>query len=377
VCDDGLVLDLSAMKTVLVDPIARTVTAGAGLTLGELDAATARHGLATPTGIVSVTGLSGLALGGGLGWLNGVHGLTCDNIISVEIVTADGELLTASDDEHPDLFWAIRGGGGNFGLVTSFTLRLHPVSTVLAGGLSFSAAKAHDALAAYHRLTATSPDELSANASIWRGPEGAVGATVAFCHSGDAGIIDNLLRELRAIGPDTEAIKRTPYVDLQRAADGGFPEGRHHYWKSASLSDLGDAAIANLLDHVAEMPSPASGVALQRLHGAAARVAATATAYPHRQPRYDLLILSQWDGASGDAPNIDWTRRCFAAVEPFLDPAVYVNNLGDEGDLRVRQAYGPNYERLVAVKSVYDPTNLFRHNHNIPPRRPPWPAPHA
>ena len=168
-----------------------------------------------------------------------------------------------------------------------------------------------------------------------------------------------------------------PFVDLQRASDGGFPEGRRHYWKSALLSELGDRAITTLLEHVAEMPSPASGVGLQRLHGAAALVDPTATAYPHRYPRYDFLILSQWEGASSDAFNIDWTSACYAAMEPFLDSAVYVNNLGNEGDLRVRHAYGPNYDRLVAVKTVYDPTNLFRHNHNIPPRPQPvrGPAP--
>jgi FAD/FMN-containing dehydrogenase len=367
VCDGGVMLDLSPMRQVTVDFDSATVTAQGGVTLGDLDRATAAHGQATPTGIVSVTGLSGLALGGGLGWLNGAYGLTCDNLVAAEVVTADGECLTASEDEHPDLFWALRGGGGNFGVVTSFTLRLHRVDEVLAGTLGFSGARAHDALAAYHRLARHAPDELTINASVHKTPDDRVGAAMSYCHLGTRRRLDDLLAELRAIGPATDNVAVTRFVDLQSAADGGFPEGQQHYWKSASITDVDDSGIAALLDAVKAMPSLASGVGFQQLHGAAARVDPTATAYAHRRSRCDFLILSQWPDPATTVENVAWTNDTFATMSPFVDQAVYVNNLGNEGASRVREAYGPNYERLAEIKRVYDPTNLFRHNHNIVP----------
>jgi FAD/FMN-containing dehydrogenase len=369
VCDGGVMLDLSPMKRITLDLDAGTVTAQGGVTLGELDRTTSAHGLATPTGIVSVTGLSGLALGGGLGWLNGAYGLTCDNLVSAEVVTADGETITASADEHSDLFWALRGGGGNFGVVTSFTLRLHPVDEVLAGSLGFPAARAADALGAYHRLACDAPDELTVNASVYKTPDDEVGVAVSFCHLGTRAALDGLLRSLRALGPDTETVGVTRFVDVQSASDAGFPDGRLHYWKSASVSDLDAPAIATLLEGVKGMPSTTSGVGFQQLHGAASRVDATATAYAPRHRRYDLLVLSQWPDPANTAENVAWTNDVFAAMAPFVDHAVYVNNLGDEGTSRVREAYGPNYDRLADIKRIYDPTNVFRHNHNIPPRK--------
>ena len=368
VCNDGLVVDLGAMRRTEIDPERRVATVDAGLTLADLDDATARFGLATPTGIVSVTGLSGLALGGGLGWLNGAYGLTCDNLLSVALVTADAEHVVASRDENADLFWAVRGGGGNFGVATSFTLQLHPVDRVLAGSLAYPAARARDALRAYHDVAATAPDHLSINASVYRTDEGEPGVAVAYCCLGDGGDLGNLLRPMRAAGPGTETAEPVPYPVLQRASDAGFPEGRQHYWKSASLSRLDDDAIAVVLDAVARMPSPFSGIGLQQLHGAAARVAPTATAYPHRSVRYDLLILSQWDDPADATGNIAWTSELFEAMHPHLGAGVYLNNLGDEGPQRVRQAFGPNYDRLVEIKTAVDPTNLFRGNQNIPPR---------
>jgi FAD/FMN-containing dehydrogenase len=367
VCDDGLLLDLSTMKRAAVDPDRRTATVAAGLTLGELDEATSAHGLATPTGVVSVTGLSGLALGGGLGWLNGLHGLTCDNVISIELVTADGELVVASAEQHPDLFWALRGGGGNFGVATTFTFDLHPVGDVLGGGLTYPASRAAAVLRAYHEAASAAPDELTMNASIWKTEGGEVAVSIGVCHVGSPVDADRLLEPLRRLGPVDDAVAPMPYRTLQQANDQGYPPGRQHYWKSGSLTEIHDDAIALLVDRVAGMPSEASGVGLQQLHGAAARVDPTATAYPHRAPRYDCLILSQWADPGDTDRNLAWTRDLHDDLQPFFAGGVYVNNLGNEGDERVRQAYGPNYERLVAVKTAYDPTNVFRHNQNIPP----------
>jgi FAD/FMN-containing dehydrogenase len=367
VCDNGIVVDISGLKDIEIDVGRGIARVGAGVTLGELDAATAEYGLATPTGIVSVTGLSGLALGGGLGWLNGRHGLTCDNIVSAEVVTATGDVATASADSHPDLYWALRGGSGNFGIVTTFVLRLHPVDMVVAGALGFGAARAQDALVAYDHVARSSPDDLSINASIFLDADGCVGVGVGFCHLGQREDLDQLLRELRTLGPLHDEVADTRFVDLQRSSDGGFPEGRRHYWKSLSLGRINDAAAGTLIDQVVRMPSPTSAIGLQQMHGAAARVAPDATAYPHRSDRYDLLVLSQWDDPAADDANIAWTNACFDAIEPASDHGVYVNNLGVEGEERVRRAYGVNYERLGLVKARYDPTNLFRQNHNILP----------
>jgi FAD/FMN-containing dehydrogenase len=318
--------------------------------------------------VVSVTGLSGLALGGGLGWLNGKYGLTCDNLLSAEVVTATGEVITASAEENPDLLWGLRGGGGNFGIATTLTLRLHPVGQVLAGGVTYPARKARAALRLYHEFASNCPDDLTTAASLSRNPDGEVAVSIAVCLAGPLAEADRLLEPLRRLGPDSDAIQPMSYQALQQASDGGFPSGQQHYWKASWLTDLDDQGIDVLVDFVARMPSEASGVGLQQLHGAAGRVDPTATAYPHRNNRYDCLILSQWPDPAESARNIAWTRELFEAMQPFFAAGVYVNNLGDEGEQRVEQAYGPNYDRLVALKARYDPTNFFRHNHNIRPR---------
>lgn len=379
VCDGGLMLDLSPMKAAHVDPLGRIATVQPGLTLGDLDRETQTFGLATPTGVVSMTGLSGLALGGGLGWLNGKHGLTCDNLLAADVVTATGELLAASAEENEDLFWGLRGGGGNLGVVTSFTFRLHPVEQVLAGALTYPADKARAALRLYHEFARECPDELGANASLSRNADGDVAVSIAVCYVGPFGHGDRLLAPLRALGPELEAIEPMPYRELQRVPDEGFPSGQQHYWKSGFLTDLSDELIDIMLGFVAAMPSETSGVGLQQLHGAAGRVEPTATAFPHRGNRYDCLILSQWPDPADSQRNIAWTRELFDTIKPFFATGVYVNNLGDEGAERVRQAYGPNYERLVALKTKYDPTNLFRHNQNVRPTTavPPESAPPA
>jgi FAD/FMN-containing dehydrogenase len=367
VCDAGVMLDLSAMKLVVVDPVARVVTAGPGVTLGDLDRATQSLGLATPTGVVSVTGLSGLALGGGLGWLNGKHGLTCDNLLAADVVTATGDRIVAGVDENPELLWGLRGGGGNFGVVTSFTLRLHPVQQVLAGVLAYPASKARAAIVAYREFAREAPDGLSTALSLSRPGGGELTASIAVCFADAFENAAGLLARLRGLGPDVDSIEPMPYLALQAAADEGFPPGQHHYWKSGFINAIDDELIDVLLDFVAQMPSPASGVGLQQLHGVAGRVDPTATAFAHRGDRYDCLILSQWPDPSESEQNIAWTAELFDALGPFFGAGVYVNNLSEDDDQRVRQAYGANYDRLAALKTKYDPTNVFRHNHNIKP----------
>jgi FAD/FMN-containing dehydrogenase len=368
VCDGGVMLDLSGMKGIRVDPIRRTAQAQSGLTLGEFDHETQAFGLATTLGVVSVTGIAGLTLGGGIGWLNGKHGLACDNVLSADVVTAEGQLLAASAEENEDLFWGIRGGGGNFGVVTSLTYQLHPVGPVLGGGISYPSAIVREALRFYHEFARACPDELSTAAALGLGEDGRPALSVAVCYCGPIEEGERVLRSLRAFGPPaSDRIGPMPYLDLQRASDAGFPLGRQHYWKANFLKDLSDEAIEVMLRFAADMPSPFTGVGLQQMCGLASRVDPSATAFAHRDRQYDFLILSQWDDPADSARNIAWTRAFFEAMQPFLKPGVYVNNLGEEGQDRVRAAYGVNYERLIAVKSKYDPTNLFRLNQNVTP----------
>jgi FAD/FMN-containing dehydrogenase len=365
VCEGGVMLDLSPMKGIRVDPAGRTAEAQAGVTLAEFDHETQAFGLATTMGVVSMTGIAGLTLGGGLGWLNGRYGLACDNLLSADVVTATGDLLTASADEHADLFWGLRGGGGNFGVVTSFRYGLHPVRTVIGGGLVYSSTATRQVLRAYREFAGECAADLSTVASVFRGPDGRPTAAVGVCHCGDAQAAEAALRPLRRIGPPVEdAIGPIEYADLQRRSDAGFPPDQQHYWKSSFLKTLTDDAIEVMIEFVEQMPSPTSGVGLQHLHGAAARVPREATAFPHRDNHHDFLILSQWPDPVDSPRNIDWTRRFYTAMTPFLEGAVYVNNLG-QGEDRVRDAYGANYERLVALKAAYDPTNLFRLNQNL------------
>lgn len=367
VADGGVMLDLSAMKRVRVNAIERTATVEPGVTLGELDRETELFGLATPTGVVSMTGLAGLALGGGLGWLNGKHGLTCDNLLAAEVVTASGDRVLANADENPDLLWGLRGGGGNFGVVTSFTFQLHPVRRVLAGAITYPAREARSALLRFHEFACGCPDELSAALSLSRPGGGEIAVTIVVCYAGSFESANGLPEPLRGLRPEAGAITPMPYRTLQAAADEGYPPGQQHYWKSGYVTEIDDELADVLLEFVTRMPSSGSGVGLQQLHGAAARVDPSATAFPHRGERYDCLILSQWPDPTDSEQNVVWTTGLFDALRPFLATGVYVNNLGDEGDDRVKQAYGPNYDRLAAIKTKYDPTNLFRHNQNIKP----------
>ena len=368
VCDGGIMLDLSGMKDVTVDPAQRIAHAGPGLLLGELDAATQRHGLATPLGVMSGTGIAGLTLGGGLGWLNAQYGLTCDNLIGAEVVTADGDILQVGPDEHPDLLWGLRGGGGNLAVVTRFIYRLHPVSSVLAGALTYPWAAARDVLRHHHEYMASAPDELTSDVSLGLDPAGAPAVTILVCWSGDPAEGERVLRPLRSFGPPLDdSIGVLPYLDWQRAPDPGFPRGRLHYWKSGFLRHLTDAALDALLAIPPTTPTPATGIGLQGLRGAAARVPVDATAFPHRAEQYDLLILAQWSEPGRTDEHVGWARAAFDALRPHLEDAVYVNNLGAEGPERVRSAYGPNHARLAALKRTYDPANVFRLNQNVPP----------
>ena len=364
----AIMLDLSGMKAVQVEPEARTVHAEPGLTLGEFDRATQAYGLATPLGVVSVTGIAGLTLGGGLGWLNGCYGLTCDNLISADVVTADGQLLTASAQENEDFFWGIRGGGGNFGVVTSFQYQLHPVDVVLAGALSYPMSTAPQVLRFYDDFVKAAPDELSTAVSLALTPTGEPTVSIVVCYCGPTDEGEQVLHPLRTFqSPVDASIQPMPYAALQSARDEGFPSGRLHYWKSGWLRDLSDGAIETLMQFIPQMPSSASGVSLQQMHGVASRIAPSATAFPHRAEQYDFLILSQWPDATDSDRNIEWTRALFQAMQPHLEESVYVNNLGDEGPGRVKAAYAQNYPRLAALKRTLDPDNLFRANQNIDP----------
>jgi FAD/FMN-containing dehydrogenase len=367
VCDGGLVLGMSSMKRIFVDPERGLAVAGAGLTLGEFDGATSRFGLATTLGVVSMTGIAGLTLGGGIGWLNGKHGLACDNVLSMDVVTADGQLCTVNADQHQDLFWAMRGAGGNFGVVVSFTYRLHPVNTVLAGPISYPPERAADALRLYHQVASSAPDSLATAASVARGADGEPSVSVVVCWSGPVDEGEHVLRPLREFGPPVaDAVGLIPYRELQSMPDTGFPSGRLHYWKASFVADLPSDAIDTILRFSATAPSPFTGIGLQQITGVASRVAPTATAFAHRARHYDFLILSQWDDPADSPANVSWTRELFDAMSPHFR-GVYVNNLGEEGSDRVQDAYGVNYDRLAGIKAAYDPDNVFRLNQNIRP----------
>jgi FAD binding domain/Berberine and berberine like len=366
VCDGGLMIDLSLMKGVRVDAQRRVVRAEPGLTLGELDRECQALGLAIPTGNVSPTGIAGLTLGGGIGWLNGKHALACDNVLSVDIVTADAKLYTASATDHADLYWAVRGGGANVGVVTSFEYRLHPVGPVLAGAVAWPIDRARRVLAFYDELARGCPDELTVNAGIGVAEDHTLVLGVAVAYVGDLDTGERLLKPLRSFEhPIADGIGPMSYVDLQRGGDGSFPNGRRHYWKGGFLRRLGPDTIDVLTHFAATCPSAFTQIGLQQMHGAAARVAPTETAFAHRHDQWDCLMLSQWDRPAEDEKNIRWTRDFYSAMAPHLERAVYVNDLGgDEAD-RVRAAYCANYERLVAIKAKYDPGNFFRGNQNV------------
>lgn len=369
VCDGGLVIDLSRMKGVAVDPHKRTARAEAGLTLGEFDAATQAFGLATTMGVNSDTGIAGLTLGGGFGKLGRRFGLACDNLLAADVVTADGRLVRASPTENADLFWGLRGGGGNFGVVIAFEYRLHPIGPeVLAGSLVYGEAQIRDALKAYYAFSSKAPDELSADAALVTSPSGERVFTISLCYSSRLEEGERVIAPLRALcKPMEEKIAPVRYLQVQSAGDAVFPRGRRYYWKAQFLREIADEAIDALVQTYAAAPSVMALAVLQQVGGAIARVPATATAYTARDAAYDCFPIAIWDDPADETANIEWARNMWTAMRPFSTGAVYVNNLGDEGEDRVQAAYGPNYGRLVALKNKYDPANLFRLNQNIRP----------
>jgi FAD/FMN-containing dehydrogenase len=373
-CDGGVLVDLSKAKGVFVDPAARTVRAQGGVTWGELNRETQMHGLAVTGGVVSTTGIAGLTLGGGLGWLIPKYGMAVDNLASAEVVTADGRVLTASEDEHPDLFWGVRGGGGNFGVVTTFQYRLHPVGPVVTGGLvahPFEAAR--DVLRLFRDFTSRDlPDELMAVGALVHAPDGSGMplAAIAVCHVGGAEEAARDLEPVVAFGtPIVSQIAPLPYEAQNAMLDGAYPPGSLNYWKSSFVRELSDEAIDALVERFEQCPSPVSSVVLEHFHGAVCRVPVDATAFPHRQPGYNLVLTSVWFDPSATEANVEWTRGLYGALTPDLAEGRYVNYL-DEDDLRAdaaRAAYGPAYARLVEVKRAYDPDNVFRQNANVIP----------
>jgi FAD/FMN-containing dehydrogenase len=369
VCDGGLMIDLSRMRSVRVDAARRTARAEGGATWGDFDHETQAFGLATTGGIARPTGIAGLTLGGGHGFLMRKYGLACDNLLSVDVVTAEGHLLTASADEHAELFWGLRGGGGNFGVATSFEYQLHQVGPVLGGLLIYPLARAGEILRSYRDITSTAPDDLSLHAILATLPDGTQAAAVLVGYAGPIAEGERLLAPLRASGPIlADDVGPMPYVALQSIVENFNPPGMRNYWKSDYLSQLSDDAIDLLVEEYASVPAPQTHVVIESMGGAVSRIGEDETAVSHRNALYNAIIVGMWSEPVEDERTIGWVRRLWDALRPFSTGGVYVNYLSNEGQDRVRAAYGPEkYERLVALKNKHDPTNVFRLNQNITP----------
>jgi FAD/FMN-containing dehydrogenase len=370
VCDGGLMIDLSGMKGSRVDPASRTVRAEPGLTLAEFDRETQAFGLATTMGVVPTTGIAGLTLGGGFGHLAAKHGLALDNLVEVDVVTADGRLLTANDAENADLFWGIRGSSGNLGIVTSLKYRLHELGPVLGGAMFYSVADARDVLRFCRDFAETIPDELVIQSGAFTNPDGAKVFAVAACYSGKSlAEGEKVLQPLRRFGsPVADVLSAMSYLNLQGMFEPFFPPGRFTYTKSNFLREFSDDAIEVMSEFAGKSPSPHTFAPfIEHWHGAASRVGVSDTAFPHRKHPWNAFAWSMWADASETEKNIQWTRDCWRALQPFLLPGSYVNYVADEGDAFAQAAYGPNYERLVSLKNKYDPANFFRMNHNVKP----------
>ena len=373
VCDGGLMIDLSLMKGVRVDPARRTASAQSGLIWGEFDHETQAFGLAVTGGQISTTGIAGLTLGGGWGYLARQHGLTCDNLLSVDLVAAKGEFLTASATEHADLFWGVRGGGGNFGVATSFEYQLQPVGSVLAGVVAYPIAKANEVLRRFREVTGPAPDELASAIVLVTFPDGTPVVAMVVCYNGPIEKGEPVLKPLRTIGsPLMDQIDSMPYTAAQKLIDGFYPPGLQNYWKSNFLKEISDGAIDTITAYCAKRPSPmCHGLIEHQLGGAVSRVDREATAFNHRDVQYSFMSIGEC-ATSAEAPGcVRWSREFWAAMQPYSTGSVYVNYLGqeaDEGAERIKAAYGPEkYQRLVTLKNKYDPTNLFRLNQNIRP----------
>ena len=367
-CDGGLTIDLTLMKEVTVDARSKTAIAQPGVTWGEFDRETQRFGLATNGGAVSTTGIAGLTLGGGLGWLMGRCGYTVDNLLSAEVVLHDATVVTASASSYPELFWALRGGGGNFGVVTSFEYRLHPVGPVWAG-LVIHPLDRLTAMLRFHREFASSaPDELTVHAAVMTLPTGDRVAALIPVWSGDAADGERQLAPLRAFGPPiVDTVQAIPYVAAQSMLDAAVPYGRHNYWKSSFLRALDDDAARTVEEHARRITSPFSLCLVEHVHGAPTRIARDATAFGVRDEHFHFIAIASWDPADAATPHVQWARDFWTAMQAWSANRVYSNILGqDEGD-RVMEAYGLNYARLARVKAQFDPLNFFRVNQNISP----------
>ena len=366
--DDGLVIDLSSMRAVFVDPAKGTARVQGGATLGDLDRETHAFGLAVPAGVVSRTGIAGLTLGGGVGWLVRKYGLTCDNVLSFEIVTADGRLLTASADENTDLFWALRGGGGNFGVVTSFLFRAHPVTNVFGGMIVHTRDHAREVIRHYRDFMTSAPEELTAYAALITTPDGHPAVAVIACFCGDPAEGKLVLRPLREFGsPLMDAVQLMPFPAMQKLLDGAFPDGTQNYWKSDFVKEMSDEVIDLIVTHANRMKSPLSAVVIEYYGGAAGRIGTSQTAFAQRQAEYDIGFMAQWTDPAEKEVHVAWARDMADALRPHASGGHLLNFLGEESPDMIQAAFGPNYARLAQVKKKYDPTNFFSINQNIKP----------
>ena len=371
VTDGGVMIDLAEMRDITVDPEQRVANAQGGVTWNELNEAASSHGLAVTGGAVSTTGIAGYTLGGGLGWLMGKYGLACDNLEAVELVTAAGDVLQVDAESHPDLLWALRGGGGNFGVATTFTYRLHPLSTVTGGLIAHPINAAPDLLRFYRDAVAEASDDLTVFAGLVHAPDGSGAklAALVVCHAGDPDTAARELAPLLSFGsPVMTQVGRMPYPQMNTLLDAGYPTGSSNYWLSSFTRGLPDALIDTAVERFASVPSTMTTILLEHFHGAVTRVAPTDTAVPHRESGWNLLIPSVWTDPTASKANIRWTRETHAALAPHLAERRWLNYLGDDqAQDAVQAAYGPNYDRLREIKRRYDPANVFHLNHNIAP----------
>lgn len=378
VCDDGLMIDLSLMKDVQVDLTTRTASVGPGCTLGDFDQVVQAHGLATPLGINSTTGVAGLTLGGGFGWLSRKYGMTIDNLLSAEVITADGQQLNASESENADLFWGLRGGGGNFGVVTRFDFQLHPVGpNVLSGLIVFPFEQAKSVISQFARFTETMPEDLNVWMVTRKAPplpflpaevHGREMIALALCYVGDPEEGERLIAPLREFGTVLgEHVGVQPYTAWQQAFDPLLAKGARNYWKSHNFAQISDGVIDAIIEYAARLPSPHCEIFIGTIGGQTTRVAPEAMAYSSRDANYVMNVHGRWETAAEDERCIAWAREFFARSQPFASSGAYINFLTQEETDRIAFAYGSTWNRLVELKSKYDPTNLFRMNQNIKP----------
>jgi FAD/FMN-containing dehydrogenase len=377
VCDDGLMIDLSLMKRVQVDEKARRASVEPGCTLADLDAATQPYGLATPTGINSTTGVAGLTLGGGFGWISRKYGMTIDNLLSADVVTAEGKQIRATEMENPDLFWGLRGGGGNFGIVTNFEFQLHPVGDVLSGLIAFSFAEAKTVLTKFARFTETAPEELTVWMVTRKAPplpflpgevHGKEIVILALCYVGNPAEGEKQIAPLRSFGTVLgEHVGVQPFAAWQQAFDPLLARGARNYWKSHNFTRLGDDTIDAIVEYAARLPSPHCEIFIGTIGGETTRAATEAMAYSSRDAKYVMNVHGRWETAAEDAAVIAWSREFFDKTKPFASGGAYINFMTEEESDRITSAYGPAYQRLAELKRKYDPTNFFRMNQNIKP----------